>query len=169
MGASFAAPSTHPAMLDLVDRARKAGCLVITDALFPSGTDPAVVEAVVRASSVILLNELELRSLTGIADVEAAIASLRARTSAAIVTKRGARGARIDTTTASHDRPAPVVNAIDSTGAGDAFGAALIAARLRDRSWESALGAAVRAGAVAVQSLGSVPRLPRFDELESDA
>ena len=146
-------------------RARDAACLIVTDALFPPVTDAAIVREVIAASDFILLNSDELAALTGTKDVQSGVASLRAGTKATIVTKRGAKGARLDTVTSTSERSAPTVEAIDSTGAGDAFAAALITALLRSMDLDEALAMAVKAGAIAVQSLGSVTRLPRFEQL----
>jgi len=54
--------------------------------------------------------------------------------------------------------PAPDVTVVDSTGAGDAFAAGFVAARLRGGDEAEALAAGIAAGARAVQSLGGQPQ-----------
>ena len=53
--------------------------------------------------------------------------------------------------------PAPAVEAIDTTGAGDAFAAAFVAARLAGEDVEACLVRAVAAGAAATTRLGGRP------------
>ena len=56
---------------------------------------------------------------------------------------------------------APKVETIDTTGAGDAFVAALLAARLLGAEVEAALERAVAAGTEATTSIGGRPKLRR--------
>jgi sugar/nucleoside kinase (ribokinase family) len=67
----------------------------------------------------------------------------------------------------------PVVEAVDPTGAGDAFCAGLIAARLHDMDGRSALELAARTAAFQVGMPGGVAEPDRFaavrDELCGDA
>ena len=53
---------------------------------------------------------------------------------------------------------APTTQAIDSTGAGDAFAAAFLAARVSGLEIEAALRRAVTAGATATTRIGGRPR-----------
>ncbi len=75
--------------------------------------------------------------------------------------KRGAAGAVLGTHQGiTLARPAPTVAVIDTTGAGDAFAAAFIAAELGGNSAETALERAIAAGADAVTRLGGQPPSP---------
>ena len=76
-----------------------------------------------------------------------------------LVVKRGAAGAQVFTAEGAppHSRAAPGVTAIDSTGAGDAFLGAWLAARWAGANAEVCLRAAVDAGAQAVQLIGGRP------------
>ncbi|MEJ2518211.1 MAG: ribokinase [Methyloceanibacter sp.] len=62
--------------------------------------------------------------------------------------------------------PAPAVTAIDTTGAGDAFTAALTVALVEGRSHAEALNFACAAGAIATQRSGAQPSLPTRDEVD---
>lgn len=55
--------------------------------------------------------------------------------------------------------PAPAVEVVDTTGAGDAFVGALAAALARHETCEAAVRAGVQAGAEAVQTAGAQPRV----------
>lgn len=61
----------------------------------------------------------------------------------------------------------PRVAAVDSTGAGDAFVAALTVALLEGREPEAALAFACAAGALTATRPGAQPSLPRRDEVEA--
>lgn len=80
----------------------------------------------------------------------------------------GAEGAVLleDGEEVARARP-PRVRAVDGTGAGDAFCAALVVSLLEGRSREEALRRACAAGAVAASRSGAQPSLPSSDELEA--
>ncbi|MBV9194725.1 MAG: ribokinase [Solirubrobacterales bacterium] len=61
----------------------------------------------------------------------------------------------------------PQVEAVDGTGAGDAFCAALVVSLLEGRSRAQALTRACAAGALAASRRGAQPSLPRADELDA--
>jgi ribokinase len=63
--------------------------------------------------------------------------------------------------------PAPKVDVVDTTGAGDAFVGALAAKLARDASLEEAVAYAVRAGAAAVTKEGAQGALPTPDVVEA--
>jgi ribokinase len=63
--------------------------------------------------------------------------------------------------------PAPRVDVVDTTGAGDAFVGALAVRLARDASLEEAVAFAVRAGAAAVTKEGAQGALPTPDMLEA--
>jgi ribokinase len=60
----------------------------------------------------------------------------------------------------------PSVEAVDGTGAGDAFTASLLVARLEGRQWADALGRACAAGALAASRPGAQPSLPTAAEVD---
>jgi ribokinase len=61
----------------------------------------------------------------------------------------------------------PPVRAIDATGAGDAFCAALVLSLLEGRAHPDALRRACAAGALAASRLGAQPSLPTADEVDA--
>jgi ribokinase len=62
---------------------------------------------------------------------------------------------------------APRVEAVDGTGAGDAFTACLVVSLLEGRDREEALRRACAAGAVAASRAGAQPSLPRAGEVDA--
>ena len=75
-----------------------------------------------------------------------------------VVIKRGAAGAEAAEGERRWRVSAPKIEAIDTTGAGDAFVAAFLAARLSGADIQRALERAVAAGAAASASVGGRPR-----------
>lgn len=101
--------------------------------------------AVAGASDVVLAGEGELRAL-----------SLRPAQGQLYAVKRGEHGARLENAQGSYaDAQAHPTQAVDATGAGDAFDAAFIAAHLRGYSDERALRFANAAAALSVTQPGA--------------
>jgi sugar/nucleoside kinase (ribokinase family) len=109
----------------------------------------------VRGVDLLLPNTDELAALTGSAD-PASAAGLLDRVGAVAVTL-GAGGAAWVDRTGTLTAPADTVECVDSTGAGDAFDAALLVAWLAGRSPAAALRAGVTGGTAAVRHLGAQP------------
>jgi ribokinase len=79
----------------------------------------------------------------------------------------GAEGAALleDGEEVARARP-PKVDALDGTGAGDAFTACLIVSLLEGRDRDEALGRACAAGALAASRPGAQPSLPTAGEVD---
>ena len=86
-----------------------------------------------------------------------------------VVLKRGAEGAEFRTAEHTHAHPGFPVDAVDSTGAGDAFAAGFVAARLDGAEADRALAVANACGAIAVRDAGArtVPTWRGVDALLS--
>ena len=108
-------------------------------------------------AAVLFPNADEAAVLTGVDSPDAQRERLRGRYPLVVV-KRGAKGAEAFTASAHWSRPSPPVATVDTTGAGDAFAAAFVAARLKGDDVESALELAVAAGAAATTYIGARPR-----------
>ena len=128
----------------LAERARDAGASVSFD---PGRrvTDRAFAPVLERAD-VVFLNE---------AEAEALAAADRPADAAVAVLKRGARGAEVRTADGVVEHPGFRVDVADTTGAGDAFAAGFVAARLDGASHAAALERANACGAVAAGSHGA--------------
>ena len=157
-GYSFFAPSPRAAVLDLMQRARAT----------PVSVDPASSEFLrevgpqnfldwTRGAALLLPNADEAEVLTGSADPETQCARLAAAYPLVVI-KRGAEGCVAAEGPRRWTVPAPKVDVVDTTGAGDAFAAAFLAARLAGAGMETALARAVAAGARATTQIGGRPR-----------
>jgi sugar/nucleoside kinase (ribokinase family) len=154
-GYALLRPGSRPAALELLAAARAAGVPVSVDpsSAAPLARVPEFLEWVAGAA-LLLPNRAEAAVLAGTADVEAAARALAAH-AAEVVVKLGADGALwTDGTTLLH-APAARVDGADSTGAGDAFAAGLLAARLEGAAPAEALAAGCALAARAVAGPGA--------------
>ena len=103
----------------------------------------------VRGVDLLLPNTDELRALGGAAAV--------LRQVGAVAVSAGADGARWADPTGGWHAVAPPATVVDATGAGDAFDAGVLVARLSGASPAEALAAGCSAGAAAVGRLGARP------------
>ncbi|CAN5823117.1 ribokinase [soil metagenome] len=121
------------------------------------------------AATLITPNEVEAAALLGIdatdLDGEAAARQLVTPTRHAVVTL-GSRGAAWADGQDSGVVAPPSIHAIDATGAGDAFTAALAIARSEGQSYPDALRFANAAGAHAATINGAEPALPTRADVE---
>ncbi len=150
----------RPFALDALTVARDRGWAIAVDA---ASAAPVAAAGAVRfmdwiGGGVLLLANLdESLTLTELDEPAAAVQSLALRCGQAIV-KRGAAGAVWSDGSGVRSTPAPAVEVVDSTGAGDAFAAGYLVRRLSG----SDVGAALRAGAEqaarAVTRPGARPR-----------
>jgi sugar/nucleoside kinase (ribokinase family) len=159
-GYSFFAPSPREAVLDAV---RRAGGK-------PFSVDPASAEflreagadtflAWTKGASILFPNAEEAAILAGSEDPETQCARLEERYPL-IVVKRGAAGAEAAQGPRRWRVKAPKIEAIDTTGAGDAFVAAFLAARLAGADIQASLERAAAAGAAAATIVGGRPKAP---------
>ena len=117
-------------------------------------------------------NEVEAEEMTGVK-----IDSLEAADRAAavffekgvrdVLITLGGRGVYVNTEDSSEIVPAYRVDAVDTTGAGDAFNGALVAALAEGKTLRQAARFANAAAALSVQRIGTTPAMP--DRAEIDA
>jgi sugar/nucleoside kinase (ribokinase family) len=107
--------------------------------------------------SALFANDDEAAVLSGESELDAQMRVL-GRTYGRVVIKLGARGAAIgDAGGVRLMRSAPVVEVIDTTGAGDAFAAAFVSAELAGADEAACLERGIAAGSAAVTQVGGQP------------
>ena len=123
-------------------------------------TDDAAAEVsrFVSAADVVFASATDCRSLFGDDHPEAALDRLTGFGPSETVLTSGAAGARVGTRGRRIDVPATPADAVDPTGAGDAFAGAYLAWRLAGRPPEAAARAAAGVAARTVTFLGALPR-----------
>jgi len=126
---------------------------------------------------VLVVNETEISLLTGrqvneVEEARAAALALHKQGIASIAVTLGAQGA-ILVTTGGHEearciyQPAPAVQVVDTTAAGDCFAGALTLALTEGQAPGDALRFAVYASALKVTKFGAQPGLPTRQEVEA--
>ena len=126
-----------------------------------AAADPLIVN---EHEAALLLAQLTPGATPPASDAEA-VARLREWGVTSVVLTRGALGAIVSDAEGTDAVPSPVVVAVDSSGAGDAFVGALSARLAAGDSLRDAARLAVRVGAFAVQSRGTQPSYPHAGDL----
>ncbi|KLU59775.1 2-dehydro-3-deoxygluconokinase [Peptococcaceae bacterium CEB3] len=181
---SLTAEPARTATVEAVKLGREAGALISFDpnlrlSLWPdeSSAREAITKAVGQ-SQLVKLNEEELSFLTGCEEIEAGLTTLSQSGPKLVAVTRGALGAVLARPGLTVNIPSQPVNAVDTTGAGDAFMAGLLtslAGVLRDKRdiadltentlQEFGRRANMAAGLTCTR-LGVIPALPRKQEVE---
>jgi len=115
-------------------------------------------------AGILFSNEDEARMLTGTADPPLAAARLREAGATNIVLKLGGNGCAVFTNEGEWHVPGYEVIAIDSTGAGDCFAGAYLAALQRNLPHPEAARVANAVGALNVQALGGTTGLLNWEQ-----
>lgn len=159
-GYSLFAEGPRRAVLGLFAAARDRGIAIAVDPAsvgFLEEVGTANFINWTRGADWLFANGSEAQALCGADDLETQVRRLGEHYGTVVI-KRGHEGAVIGGRDGiALRRSAPTVNVVDSTGAGDAFAAGLLAAYLEDKPLDVALEAGIMAGAKAVQSIGGQP------------
>jgi ribokinase len=159
-GYALLRPGSRAAAQSTIARARAREMTVSVDPSSAALLSPDFLD-LARGADLLLPNAAEGEALTGERDRECA-ARLLAERVPEVVVKLGADGALwTDGRDVVRVAAAPVAAAIDTTGAGDAFAAGLIAARVRGADPQTALAAGCRLAAEAVGTAGARPPVVR--------
>lgn len=150
----------HP---DLVARARACQMTVSLDC----GWDDALIHR--GAEMTRLISDVDL-FLPNAHELAALMDSgLKANAAPLTVVKEGARGARAEGADGTHHCPAPTVEVVDTTGAGDAFNGGFLVAWLSGAGVPQALSTGVRCGAAAVGQVGGTGGLADLQYIPIEA
>lgn len=114
-----------------------------------------------------VVNEVESEALTGLDDPAVAAEALRRAGAQIVVTTLGALGARLTDDRGDRYFPAPQVEAVDTTGAGDVFCGILAAAIDARIDLACALDWAVAAASLSVTRRGTSSAFPSQGEIEA--
>ena len=131
-------------------------------------------DSILSLVDILCLNETELSEMTQTpidsTDREALISAARmllARGPRTVIVTLGAAGALTVTTDDAYLTPAPIVHALDPTGAGDCFLGALASRLNEGASLPDAIAFANSAATLSVQRLGASSSIPHRPELET--
>jgi ribokinase len=159
-GYSLLRAGSRPAAMSAIRRASGAGMSVSVD---PSSSALLSGEFLDWADGADLLlpNASEAHALTGDSDPERAARTLAERFGEVVVTLGAAGALWTDGDAVLRAAAEPVDEVVDSTGAGDAFAAGLLTARVAGMSTAEQLAAGCRLAARAVTQGGARPNDPR--------
>jgi ribokinase len=154
------------ALESLFEEALAVGATIINNAT----PEPSEGRKIAALADILIVNETEASELLTVGPGERdwlavahALCGLGPR--AAIVTL-GAAGAVVGGEGVSERLPAPKVEVVDSTGAGDAFAGAFAARLASGADILTAARVGVIAGSLAVTKAGAQPSMPRREEIE---
>jgi ribokinase len=150
----FLLPRLAPHLPEFFGTARSAGATTSLD----TNWDPAElwqgVLPLLERTDVVFPNTAELLAMTGCADVDAA-AQRVLQLGCRVALKDGASGGRLWAPGQGVvGAPAPITDALDTTGAGDSFDAGYLSAMIEGLSGTACLERAVRCGSLSTRSFG---------------
>jgi ribokinase len=150
----FLQPRLAPHLPEFFGTARAAGATTSLDTNWDPAESWDGVFPLLRYTDIVFPNAAELLAMTGSADVETAaqrVLELGAR----VALKDGAKGGKLwERGRSVVTVPAPAVDAVDTTGAGDSFDAGYISAMVEKLSATACLERAVRCGSLSTRSVG---------------
>ena len=149
--------------------ARQAGSRVVFDVVAPSGRalSPDDVAGVLPEVDYFVPNDDEAAALTGESDPRRQVESLLELGAGTVVVTMGERGLVAASRDETIELPAPRVDVVEPSGAGDAFAAGLVYGLLQGWALSRCLEFAAVIGASACTSLGCTAGL--FTRAEADA
>jgi sugar/nucleoside kinase (ribokinase family) len=153
-----------PDLPALFERVRASG---VTTSVDPNG-DPSEawnggVRALLAHTDVFLPNATEATRIAGTGSVDDAVIALAAL-AGIVVAKAGSDGAVAARGDQLVRAPAPAVDTVDATGAGDSFDAGFLSSWLAGDPLSRALAIANACGALSTRALGGVDAQPTMDE-----
>ena len=167
MGYSFLDPGPEATAKQLLKAVRAHGGWVSLDiGMEPSEQIPSKIMQIVKQVDLLFVSSDEATVLTGVRDPQKSYHQLEKAGACNVVMKLGNRGCLILDEGKLCHVPSFVVRTVDTTGAGDAFAAAFLQARLRGWPHAEAALAANAAGAAAVATAGAGENMPTLRQID---
>jgi sugar/nucleoside kinase (ribokinase family) len=161
----FALPLLRRHAAETIRRAKAAGLVTSLDTGWDArGRWMEDLRPCLPHTDFLFVNEDEAGKLSGTGVAPQAASRLRGCGARTVVLKLGARGSAIFTADGEILTPAFDVPAVDTTGAGDCFAGAFLAALSRGLALENAARFANAAAALAIQQLGATNGLRSWDD-----
>lgn len=157
--------SARAAVLRAAEIAEEHGVTITLDPnlrlkLWSAAEAAAALEPLVAVADVVFVGDREAVQLSGHEDPEEAVGWFVDLGAGLVVSKRGADGSSATDGTETWSAPAYPVDPVDVIGAGDAFAAGFLVARLEGAGVAAALRVGNAAGALCIQVPGDVEGLP---------
>jgi ribokinase len=166
VGYNFLNPGPARAATRIASEIHSRGGWVSLDVgMAPSQQIPRKILKIIPRVDILLLSADEATLLTGARDARRAFERLQKAGAREIVLKLGKSGCLISANGAPQHVPSFAVKMVDSTGAGDAFVAGFLQARLRGWTLKEAAVAAAAGGAAAVSFVGAGENVPGTREV----
>jgi sugar/nucleoside kinase (ribokinase family) len=150
--------------------ARAAGVPLAIDieaAMLPGPDRRQGLHRLLELSDLVFMNDSTYHTILGAAPQLEAMAGLLRHGPRMLVVSRGARGAVLVTRGLALSQPAFPATVVDSTGAGDSFNGAFIAALMEGQAPAAALRFACAAGSIAVTATGARSALPTRAQIQA--
>jgi ribokinase len=160
----FLQPLLAAGVARLIERAHDVGASTSIDTGWDPADQWALPTRALREVDVLLPNAEEAVHLAGGADDPREAAKALAAAGATVALKLGADGAGAFTADEAVELPAPAVEAVDATGAGDSFDAGFVAAWLEGEGLAAALALGVACGALSTRDAGGTAAQPTLAE-----
>ncbi|MEX2546233.1 MAG: ribokinase [Chloroflexota bacterium] len=169
-GSTTVAGGVYLANFEIADEAVLAGARIASEAGMKIVINPAPARelpaALLALRPILVPNEGEAQALTGEFEPINAARILAARSGAPVVVTLGPQGAVVVEEGNAETVPAPLVEAVDTTGAGDTFAGALAAELAAGSALIDAVRFAVRAASMSVTVPGARGGMPSRAEVE---
>lgn len=154
-----------------LERARARGALVSYDTnlrlqLWPLPRARAIVQATAAMADILLPGLDDARLLTGLQEPDAIVDRYLTLGARIVALTLGKAGALVATEARRERVPAPSVEAVDATGAGDCFDGAFLAEFRRGGDPFAAARYAAVAAALSTRGYGAIPPIPSRSEVE---
>jgi len=147
---------------EVIMMSKRNGKYVFVD---PAGFSETIDLQTLAYADTVAPNEVEILKMTKENEIERAVKKLLSVGVEEVVVKLGKKGATLYTEKMSYHVDAHNVEVVDTTGAGDAFNAAYMFAKLKKLDVRDALKLAIAASALTVTKVGSSSASPTRDKL----